>query len=90
MFRLGPWVFSAVQRSNRVNGTKQLIIRRELQEWADVRQFAARPAIYALAFASFGDRQYCRNGPFCFSQPCIVIIRHKAGIFQTIISKQLL
>ena len=58
MFRFGSWVFSAVQRSDRVNGTEQLIIRRDLQERADARQFAARPAMYALALAPFGDWQY--------------------------------
>jgi len=53
------------------------MIRRDLQEWTDVRQFAARTAIDALTFASFGDRQYRREGPFCFGKPCILIISHK-------------
>jgi hypothetical protein len=77
MFQFGSWVFSAVQRSNGVNGTEHFIIRRDFQERADVRQFAARPAIDALAFAPFGDGQYCREGPFYFGKPCILIISHK-------------
>jgi hypothetical protein len=89
MFRFGPWVFSAVQRTNRISGTEGLVIRRKLQEWANVRQFAARSAIYALAFASFGDGQYCREGSFCFGKPGILNISHN-GTFQTIVSKQLL
>jgi hypothetical protein len=56
-----------------VNRTKQLIILRDLQERANIRQFAARTAIDALALAPFGDRQYCREGSFCFSKPGIVI-----------------
>jgi hypothetical protein len=77
MFRFGSWVFSAIQRSNGVNGTEHFIIRRDFQERADVRQFAARSAMYALAFTPFGDRQYCREGSFCFGKPCIFIISHK-------------
>ena len=80
MFRFGSRVFSAVQRANRVNRTEQLIIRRDFQERADVRQFAAGTAIYALAFAPFGDRQYCREGSFCFGKPGIFIISHKTEL----------
>jgi len=58
MFRFGSWIFSAVQRANRVNRTEHFIIRRDFQEWADVRQFAAGTAIDALALAPFGDWQY--------------------------------
>jgi hypothetical protein len=77
MFRFGSWVFSAVYRTNRVNGTVSLAIRHGFEEWTNIRQLAARSAIYALAFASFGDRQYRREGSFCFSKPAIVIISHK-------------
>ena len=77
MFRFGSRIFSAVQRSNRVNRTDQLIIRRDLQEWAGVRQFAAGTAIDALALAPFGDGQYRREGSFYFGTPGILIISHK-------------
>jgi len=76
-FRFGSWVFSAIQRANRVNGTENFAIRRKLDERADVRQFAARSAVYALTFTLFGDGQYRREGSFCFGTPCILIISHK-------------
>ena len=79
MFRFGSWVFSAVQRSNRVNGTNHFIIRRDLQERADVRQFAASPAIYALALSIFGNGQHGRKGPFDFCTPGIRLSIIHAG-----------
>ena len=77
-FRFGSRVFPAVKRANRVNAAENFAVRRKFDERADVRQFAARPAIDALAFAPFGDGQYRRKGSFCFGKPCILIISHNS------------
>ena len=52
-FRFGSRVFPTVKRANRVNAAENFAVRRKLDERAVVRQFAARSAVYALAFAPF-------------------------------------
>jgi hypothetical protein len=76
-FRFGSWVFPAIQRAKMVDGAEYFAVRRIFNERADVWQFAARSAVYALAFAPFGDGQYRCEGPFCFGKPCIFIISHR-------------
>jgi hypothetical protein len=60
-FRSG--VFSTVQRADRVDRAVGCAVGFVLEERADVRQLAARPAIDALAFAPFGNGQHTRHGP---------------------------
>ena len=76
-FRFGSWVFPAVKRAKLVNAAEYFAVRRKFNERADVRQFAARSAVYALTLAPFGDGQYRREGSYCFGKPCILIISHK-------------
>ena len=60
-FRSG--ILSTVQRPDRVDRAVGCAIRFVLEERADVWQLAARPAINALPFAPFGDRQHTRHRP---------------------------
>ena len=62
-FRFCSGVFSTVQRTNQVNATVRCTIGFVLEEWTDVRQLAARPAVDALPFATLRDGQHGRKGP---------------------------
>jgi hypothetical protein len=56
-------IFSTVQWTNGVDRAVGCAVGFVVEEWTDVRQLAARPAIDALAFAPFGDGQHARHGP---------------------------
>ena len=70
---LGPGVLPTVERTNRVNRTVLFAVVAGLDEGAYVRQFAACPAVNALAAAFFGNRQYCGDGSFRLGSPCVSI-----------------
>jgi len=62
-FRFCSWIFSTVQRANWVDRAVGCAVRFVLEKWTDIWQFAARPTVDALAFASFRDGQHGRKGP---------------------------
>ena len=62
-FGLRPGVFSAVQRTDRVNRAIGCVVGFILEKRADVRQLTACPAIDALPFTPFGDGQHGRKRP---------------------------
>ena len=69
--RFGSRIFSAIQGTNRVNGTVRFTVRLVLEKGAFIWQLTTRPAANALTFAVVGDRQYRGKSPLYFSRPCI-------------------
>ena len=84
-FGFGSRVFSAIQGPNCVNGTVIFAIRFIFEEGTKIRKFTACSAMIALSFTPFGNRQYCRKGPFYFSKPRIsFFISHDYDITMTL------
>jgi hypothetical protein len=79
--RFGSRIFSTIIRTNPVDGTEGFAVAVAFEERADIRQFAARPAINALTFASLGDRQYRRKGPFGSGNPGIPVFVCHSPVF---------
>ena len=76
--RFGPWVFSAVQRADNVDGTIGFTVRCVLEKRTDIGQFTTHPAIETFTFATFGDRQYRGQSSFYLGGPGIsAFIDHK-------------
>ena len=77
-FGFGSRIFSTVQRSNEVDRAVRCAVGFVLEKRADVRQLAARPAIDALPFTSFGDGQHTRHSPSDPGPPGIGLSIHHA------------